>query len=441
MTSWSRVTLVGENRRVDAVLPAQEPVGALMPEVLRLLGDRVRNPALPMHLATAAGVHLDGDATLADRSVADGDVLRLVRVDEPVPAPVVHEVPDAVGDVLDSGLGSWTPAAARWSATGAAAVLALAVGSLVWTGSGDTAAVFALGAAALVLLALGCTLAATWREPAGSALAIAGGALAGEALWWAAGLYGWPGWVLWCGTAAVAGCVVTGLGLTTPLGRGGTIGGSVTLALTAVWAAGSALGAGIAQVSAVAAVVCVIVLSLILRFAMSMSGLTALDDRRGSGSAVARTDVMTALVGAHRTMTIATVAAAVSAGVAGVGLAADLNGWTAALAGLLATVVGSRSRLFPLILQKAPLMAASLVTVIALAHAWVEMSAWALWPATGALLALLLIPAVVLAFDPPEHSRARLRRIANRFEAVAVVALIPVAIGSFGTFERLVNTF
>ncbi|MUL43273.1 type VII secretion integral membrane protein EccD [Streptomonospora sp. PA3] len=441
MTSWSRVTLVGENRRVDAVLPAQEPIGALMPEVLRLLGDQVRNPALPVHLTTASGVHLDGDSTLADRGVSDGDVLRLVRVDEPVPAPVVHEVPDAVGDVLDGNLGRWNPAAARWSATGAVTVLALAIGALLWTGTGGASGVLALSASAAALLGLGLTLAATWREPAGTALAIAGGALGGEALWLAAGVYGWPGWALWCGLAAIAGAVVIGLGLTTPLGRGGTIGGAVTLALTAVWAGGSALGMPVSQVGAAVAIACVVVLSLVLRFAMAMSGLTALDDRRGGGSAVARSDVMTALANAHRTMTIATVAAAVSAGVAGVGLAADLGGWTAALAGLLAIVIGSRSRLFPLILQKAPLMAAALAIVVALAFAWVEQSAWALWPAIGGLLAVLLIPAVVLSSDPADHTRARLRRIANRFEAVAVIVLIPVAIGSFGTYERLINTF
>lgn len=38
-TSLGRVTLVGERRRVDLVLPAQEPLGALLPDVLRLLGD------------------------------------------------------------------------------------------------------------------------------------------------------------------------------------------------------------------------------------------------------------------------------------------------------------------------------------------------------------------------------------------------------------------
>jgi hypothetical protein len=47
----------------------------------------------------------------------------------------------------------------------------------------------------------------------------------------------------------------------------------------------------------------------------------------------------------------------------------------------------------------------------------------------------------VLSTEPPEHVRARLRRIANRVEAIAVVALLPVALGAFGTFERLLDTF
>ncbi|MDA0565009.1 type VII secretion integral membrane protein EccD [Streptomonospora sp. S1-112] len=441
MTSWSRVTLVGENRRVDAVLPAQEPVGALMPEVLRLLGDRVHNPALPMHLATAAGVHLDTDATLADRGIADGDVLRLVRVDEPVPAPVVHEVPDAVGDVLDGNQGRWNPTAARWSATGAVTALALAVCHLLWQGTGSTTGAAVLATVAVALLGLGWAVAATWREPFGTALAIAGGAVAASTLWTATAAFGWPGWVLWGGLASVVAALATGLGLTTGLGRGGVIGGAVIAAYALVWAGGAALGLELPRIAAAVAVVCVVVLSLILRVAMAMSGLTVLDDRRGSGSPVARSDVMTALAGAHRTMTLATVATAVSAAAAGVWLTRDLGGWTAALAALLAIVVASRSRLFPLILQKVPLMAAALLVVVALATAWADTGGWTLWAAAGVLAACLLIPVVVLTVDQPEHTRARLRRIANRFEAVAVVVLIPVAIGSLGTYERLINTF
>ena len=93
MTAWSRVTIVGEERRVDAVLPASEPVGVLMPEVLELLGDEPQNPARLRHLVTASGAVLAGENTLEERRIEDGSVLWLVQDETPVPAPVVHEVP------------------------------------------------------------------------------------------------------------------------------------------------------------------------------------------------------------------------------------------------------------------------------------------------------------------------------------------------------------
>ncbi|TDQ52263.1 type VII secretion integral membrane protein EccD [Actinorugispora endophytica] len=440
MTTWSRVTLVGEQRRVDAVLPAQEPIGALMPEVLELLGDPVENPARLRHLTTAAGVILDGDTTLADRSIPDGAVLRLVRADDPLPAPVVHEVPESVGDALDDQAGRWNPAAARWTATGAVTALCLAIGGLVWDGTGGGAGAAAVAAAAGLLLVVGTVVGATWREPLGTGLAIAGGALGGLALWSAVDLYGWPDWVRWGGLAVVAGLLVVALGLTS-LGRGGLTGGGIALLLALVWSASAALGLAAAHIAAVMAVVCVVLLSLLLRTALTLSGLTVLDDRRSAGSEVGRADVMSALAGAHRSMVVATVAVAAAAAAAGLGLASDFNGWTAALSVLLAIVVASRSRMFPLVAQKTGLLAAAVVILVSFAFSWAGQAAWAVWAAAGVLLGSLVIPVVVLATEQPEYVRARLRRIASRIEAVAVVALVPVAIGVFGTFQRLLDTF
>ncbi|WP_316043280.1 EsaB/YukD family protein [Actinomadura sp. CNU-125] len=42
MSAWSRVTLVGEHRRVDMVLPAREPIGALLPDALSCSTTRCR---------------------------------------------------------------------------------------------------------------------------------------------------------------------------------------------------------------------------------------------------------------------------------------------------------------------------------------------------------------------------------------------------------------
>ncbi|WP_281065401.1 DUF6507 family protein [Streptomyces griseochromogenes] len=78
----SRVTLVGEHRRVDLVLPSQEPIGLLLPEVMRLLGDQVGARPQTRHLVAGDGSVLDPDDSLESAAVADGAVLRLVRIEE-----------------------------------------------------------------------------------------------------------------------------------------------------------------------------------------------------------------------------------------------------------------------------------------------------------------------------------------------------------------------
>ncbi|CAM3956758.1 type VII secretion integral membrane protein EccD [Nocardiopsis rhodophaea] len=441
MTTWSRVTLVGERRRVDAVLPAEEPIGTLMPELLRLLGDPVQNPAVPLHLMSAAGDFLDGGSTLADKDIADGAVLRVVRADDPLPAPVVHEVPEAVGSALDGHKNLWGPGAARWTATAASLVLCLSIGGIVWSVTGSQTGVVSLAAIAILLAASGAMVGPFWRESLGTALSISGGAVAGIAVWAAADLFAWPEWARWGGLAAVAALLVIVLGLTSRLGRGGLVGGGIALMLVLLWTGSATFGLTFARASILAAVACTILLGLLLRIALTFSGLTGLDDRRSEGSVVASTDVRSALANAHNGMVVSTIAVAISAAVAGFGLTTDLDAWTAALASLLAVVVGSRSRMFPLITEKAPLLAAAVAIVVSLASAVTDDAPWGGAAAIGLLLASLAIPIVVLTADPPAYARARLRRITDRVEAVAIVVFIPVAIGALGTYQRLLSTF
>ncbi|RKS06922.1 type VII secretion integral membrane protein EccD [Nocardiopsis sp. Huas11] len=441
MTAWSRVTLVGEGRRVDAVLPAAEPVGALMPEVLDLLGDQVQNPARLRHLVTASGAVLDGDVTLADRQVADGAVLRLVHAEDPVPAPVVHEVPEAVSRALDEHGGRWSPVAARWTATASLAVLALGAGWVVASQWPGTSGLVAVAVVAALLVAVGAAVGPTWREPLGTALTISGTAMGGLALWSACDLLGWPEWVRWGGLAALASALVLLLGLTSGLGRGGLTGGGAGLALAAVWSVSAALGLPADQVGVIVSVTCMILLSVLLRLALMFSGLAGLDDERSSGGAVARVDVFTSVAGAHRSLVIATVSVAVAAAGAGVGMASELTPWTAALLVVLALVIASRARLFPLVAQKAVLVAASLVVLLSFLVSLTQTVSWGVWPALGVAAAVAAIPVVVLSVEQPEHVRARLRGVTSRLEAIAVVVMVPVAIGAFGTYERLLATF
>ncbi|MBO2465258.1 EsaB/YukD family protein [Actinomadura violacea] len=435
------MTLVGEHRRVDVVLPSAEPVGALMPDILGLLGDQVQQPAQLRQLVTAAGEVLAGDATFADRAVPDGSVLRLVRADEPLPAPVVHEVPDAVDGALGGHALRWSPGAARWTAIITFALAALAAGIVVnraQGGGAPAAGVLGLGVVALVS---GVVAGVLGRVPLATALSLGGGALVAVGTWALADVHGWPGWSRWCGLAIIIGLVSVASCWSSPLGRGGIIGGAVVLLLAFVWAGCELGGLSPAQNGAVLAIVCVVLLSTMLRSALSLSGLTSLDDQRAAGASVARADVLTALAATHRSLLIATLAVAVAAGAAGTVAVGTFDAWSASMTALLAAIVASRARVFPLVPQKAALWTAALIMYGAVAYGWAVNVSWGGFAGAGMLVVLAVLPLTVLTASPAEHVRARLRRITNRLEAVAVVALIPVALGTFGVFTRLLHTF
>lgn len=83
----SRVTLVGERRRADMVLPSDTPIGQLLPDILQLLDDRAASRPMTRQLLTSDGSALPQDSTLASAGIADGAVLRLVRIHSAPPAP------------------------------------------------------------------------------------------------------------------------------------------------------------------------------------------------------------------------------------------------------------------------------------------------------------------------------------------------------------------
>ncbi|NEA38296.1 EsaB/YukD family protein, partial [Streptomyces sp. SID11385] len=112
----SRVTLVGERRRADLVLPAGEPVGVLLPEILRVLDDRVGERPEVRQLITVEGEALAQDVTLEGAGIADGAVLRLVRAEDAPSAPVVHDVSDEAAADLEVRAWRWGPGARRAAA-------------------------------------------------------------------------------------------------------------------------------------------------------------------------------------------------------------------------------------------------------------------------------------------------------------------------------------
>ncbi|WP_435242959.1 type VII secretion integral membrane protein EccD [Streptomyces cucumeris] len=439
----SRVTLIGERRRADIVLPSDAPIGQLLPDILQLLDDRAAARPMTRQLITADGSALPHDATLSSAEVADGAVLRLVRAHTAPPAPVVHDVTDLVADDLDLRTWRWRPASRRISAGVGTVVFAVLAGLLARREIALDALAGALAVIALVLAAAGAAAATVGRGNRGlaTALLLTSGGLGVLAAWTAADAHGWSGTTR---LAAVAGAVVVTLALLgrfSPLGRGGLVGAGATAALAVVWQAVAAVQDDTARLGAVMAVFSVVLLGLLPRLALMASGLTALDDRRSAGASVSRHQVGNALAATHRGLALATMVTAASATAGGwlLTLADEPTVWTVALSSVVALVLLSRARAFPLVAEVVTLFAAAAVLVVRLVVVWLDHTGGA--GPLVVLAAAAVLPLLALAVQPPEHVRVRLRRVADLTESIGVVGLFPLAVGVFGVYGQLLNKF
>ncbi|MGD9483791.1 EsaB/YukD family protein [Streptomyces sp. TRM70308] len=437
-TGRRRVTLMAEGRRVELALPAGRPVGELLPGVLRRLGDPPADRWAPPRLATPGGAALPPDATLASAGVADGTELRLL--------PHRAAPGAATGDTGAPGaLGGRRGERARHRTAGAVhLVLGLTTAwcATRWFGP-DAAGPWLLVAAALaggsgVLAARAGARpgAARGLPELGTALLLLGGAL---------GAYG--GWAVADGAparlAAVGLAVALALALLgwcTRLGRGGPVGAAAVVAAVGAWELALALtdaaGAGLAL-----GVLSTLALGYLPLLALTGAGLTRLDDERSTGISVSRHQVEAALAATHRGLAPATVALALSAAAGGwlaLGAPGGPTPWTATATALLALVLLTRARAYPLAVEAVALLAAGTLLAVRLLAAWAEHAA--AYP-LAVLAALALLPLGALVGRPPEPVRHRLRRIMDLAESAGTVLLIPVAIGAYGVYGRLLDTF
>ncbi|WP_330245682.1 type VII secretion integral membrane protein EccD [Streptomyces sp. NBC_00562] len=439
----SRVTLVGERRRADIVLPSDTPIGQLLPDILQLLDDRAASRPMTRQLITSNGSALPHDSTLSSAEIADGAVLRLVRAHSAPPAPVVHDVTDLVADDLDLQAWRWRPAARRASAGVATVAFAVIAALLARREFALDALAGALVAVTLLLLVTGALVARIGQGNRGlaTALLLASGGLGILTAWTAADAYAWSGTARLAAVAGALVLVLLLLGYFSPLGRGGLIGAVATAAITVVWEAVAAVQDDLSRLGAVMAVFSVVLLGLLPRLALMASGLTALDDRRSGGVSVSRHQVGNALAATHRGLALATTVTAVSAAAGGWLLtqAQTPTVWTAVLPALVALVLLSRARAFPLVAEVVALIAAAAVLVVRLVMVWMQHSGGA--GPLAVLCAAAVLPLLALAVQPPEHVQVRLRRMADLVESIGVVGLFPLAVGAFGVYGQLLNKF
>ncbi len=287
MSDLTKITVVGRSRRVTLVVPADEPLGAHLAEIARLL----EQPGARTALTTPYGEQLDLALAPVDQGVLDGAVLRLIDVEQLPAPPEVTDVTDRVAELRDDARGAWDARHARiGAAIGIGAVVA--AGGFALTAVGGGAATLGL----LVTSAVAATLAGLLNRTAVGILLL--GAALGSTLpvaSWLAGLLPsgsliLPALVVGLGWLVIAAAV--GLGRRSP---SAALGATIGLLLTAVAFLPPFFGVALAPTAGVVAALGVLVLGVLPALAVSASGLASLDDEVIAGSLPGREHVAASL--------------------------------------------------------------------------------------------------------------------------------------------------
>lgn len=438
--AFTRVTLIGSSRHLDLLLPSDQPVGGLVPQILNLLEDQPQDDVAAKVVVTPDGGQLDARASLEAAGILDGTALRLCNASEAPPAAVVYDVTDIVVEESEDVPGRWNR---RFRDITAAAFAAAGI----WGGAEILLSRFApdhawwiLLAAAAVLLASGAALGRPPRTTAiGPALLAAG---------WLAGIGGVLHLPAPAGYRALYAAVLTvvalaAVGLVSRRPRSLFSAAGTLALLTAVWLAAGLLTGDAVRTAAVAALISVLVLGLMPQTALSASGLATLDDQRAKGGTIRRTDALHAISAAHRSLTLGTVltAASVALGLWLIGGDTATQVWSVPLLLVLILAAALRARSFPLAVQRMALYAAAAVGLVSLALAAMRFAPELTWLTGVLVLAVAVCFAVSLTVELPDHTAARFRLLANRLEGLAILASVPLVLGMFGIFAQLLESF
>lgn len=429
--AYTRLTVFGEHRAADLVLPDDEPLGALAPQILDLLDEPVEG-GLGIGLITATGTPLDLALPLDEQGVEHGAMLRLVTRDETPQPPDVADVTVTLGEQGTQRRDRWGRRATETALCVLAGLSALVAGlALLASAPGRTRVVMVVIAALAVLAALG---ARRGRTVLAHALGVvAAGLVIPAALTAATGNGPLVHWVLPVAGLAAVIAVVIGLGMRSPAALwGGVLGvaaaGAVALAV--------ANGLALVPVLAVAALTGLVILGVLPGIALSVSGLTRYDDLVIGGSAAKRRDVLAAVDESFAALTWSVAAIALPLGLSIHGLLRAGGLWPPILAVCAVLIVLLRSRMFPLVLQRSLLFAVAAVPVLV----WFLRSSPLDGPDRAVAAGTIAVAAVLLAVARPSAvSVARLRRWAGTLELLAVLVLVPAVLGTLGIFADLLT--
>lgn len=440
MSTYSRVTVIGERRRLDAVLPADEPLGVLLPDLLRMLDEPMQQTPQRRFLTTATGVLVPPEGTLSSAQIIDGAVLRLASEGELPPPPTVYDVTEEAVEDLKRRGATFKPKH-RQILAGAGLVFSVIAGGI----SLLVAAPHALTSAILLVIAAICAFVGIALGRSGNKLvAIPMVTVATVLLALAVGFWALQAdWEIGLVITVGALCLAFGPMFYAAAGvaGGGVVAGATSVLFVAVWMIGAGTDLAMERTGALAGLLAVLLLGLLPRMALALSGLSGLDDKRASGGEIMRGDVQTALNAAHLGLALATVPIAVSSAVAGIMLLKAGGAWAVALALVLAFLLASRSRLYPLVSEVAVLFAAAFTIVSGCVLIAAVNGQGGAFIALGLLVVVAMFCVFGLSFAPAEHIRARLTQLLDYLEVGAIIVTVPLALGVFGVYSKLLHAF
>ncbi|MDR3202020.1 MAG: EsaB/YukD family protein [Bifidobacteriaceae bacterium] len=200
-----RISVTAGDKRLDIGVPADAPVVEVLPGFARYLG---RLDASTVHggfsLVRPDGSTLDPALTFAAQDVADGDTMALLAGIDAVPAKVYDDIVEAVGDSVADRHSGWSARDSANTAVGAVVAL-VAAGAITLLLDPSPSALSAVIAAsgALLLLTAAAVAARLDHLGAGQAFAITAAALGALGGYLAARLAS-PDWALPAAAAAMA---------------------------------------------------------------------------------------------------------------------------------------------------------------------------------------------------------------------------------------------
>ena len=432
MSDYTRVTVQGTLNRAEVVLPSDEPLVAMLPDLLELL-DEPAGAARPLTLVTVLGEQLNASLSLTEQGVRQGSIVRLVRVDEAPPPPEVADITQLAGESVTARNDRWRRPWAVLVAAVAAVVVARLVGAQLLASGADRSwllgAVVALAAVAIVIARRG-------GKGAGVVTTALAVGLSGAPL--ETFVHGQPlgaAWGAWLGGAGAIVALVALLGFRD---RGLALGAGSAAALVALWAGLGLAGMSPLVSAGIVALAGALGLGLLPGVAMTAAGLTGLDDRVIEGQVVPRSDAAEAVAATHRGLNGACVAFGLITAAAGFVLATSTDAWAIGLAAAIAVLVTLRSRVLPLAPQRLALFGSAIVIVTGLAITGTQASPT--WTRAGlSARAARRAPATGLRLS--DNLVARLARLGNVLELLAVLVTVPLLLGLMGVFRDLLVAF